>query len=313
MMITQLGSIFGDFQVASIISGKELSQQILSELQSEVFTIKKELNISPCLAVILVGDDPASRVYVANKRRTCEEIGIISKAYDLPASTSMKELLKIIHELNNSTDVHGILCQFPLPSGMSEQQAVMKIDPAKDVDGLHPLNVGLLATGQPKFVSCTPLGVLEILKRYKVETAGKQVVVLGRSNLVGRPLSTLLSQKEWDATVTICHSRTRDLESHVQRADIVIAAIGQPNFVTGEMLKKNAVVIDVGINRLPSSDPNKKGKLCGDVDFEAVSDKAKLITPVPGGVGPMTIAMLMKNTVLAARLQNCSQLIEKGF
>ena len=239
--------------MASIISGKELSQQILSELESEVFTIKKELNISPCLAVILVGDDPASGVYVANKRRTCEEIGIISKAHDLPASTSMNELLQIIHKLNNSADVHGILCQFPLPSGMSEQQAVMKIDPAKDVDGLHPLNVGLLATGHPKFVSCTPLGVLEILKRYKVETAGKQVVVLGRSNLVGRPLSTLLSQKEWDATVTICHSRTRDLESHVQRADIVIAAIGQPNFVTFEMLKKNAVVIDVGINRLPST------------------------------------------------------------
>ncbi|MGA0190634.1 MAG: bifunctional 5,10-methylenetetrahydrofolate dehydrogenase/5,10-methenyltetrahydrofolate cyclohydrolase, partial [bacterium] len=210
MMITQLGSIFGDFQVASIISGKELSQQILSELKSEVFTIKKELNISPCLAVILVGDDPASGVYVANKRRTCEEIGIISKAHDLPASTSMKELLKIIQELNNSADVHGILCQFPLPSGMNEQQAVLAIDPAKDVDGLHPLNVGLLASGQPKFISCTPLGVLEILKRYEIETVGKQVVVLGRSNLVGRPLATLLSQKGWDATVTICHSRTRN-------------------------------------------------------------------------------------------------------
>ncbi len=313
MMITQLGSIFGDFQVASIISGKELSQQILSELKSEVFTIKKELNISPCLAVILVGDDPASGVYVANKRRTCEEIGIISKAHDLPASTSMKELLKIIQELNNSADVHGILCQFPLPSGMNEQQAVLAIDPAKDVDGLHPLNVGLLASGQPKFISCTPLGVLEILKRYEIETVGKQVVVLGRSNLVGRPLATLLSQKGWDATVTICHSRTRNLQSHVQQADIVIAAIGQPNFVTGEMLKKNAVVIDVGINRLPSSDPNKKGKLCGDVDFEAAFDKASLITPVPGGVGPMTIAMLMRNTVLAARLQNTNQRIEQRF
>jgi methylenetetrahydrofolate dehydrogenase (NADP+)/methenyltetrahydrofolate cyclohydrolase len=225
----------------------------------------------------------------------------------------MNELLKIIHELNNSADVHGILCQFPLPSGMNEQQAVLAIDPAKDVDGLHPLNVGLLATGQPKFISCTPLGVLEILRRYEIETVGKQVVVLGRSNLVGRPLATLLSQKGWDATVTICHSRTRNLQSHVQQADIVIAAIGQPNFVTGEMLKKNAVVIDVGINRLPSSDPNKKGKLCGDVDFEAAFDKASLITPVPGGVGPMTIAMLMRNTVLAARLQNTNQPIEQRF
>lgn len=313
MMITQLGNIFGDSQVASIISGKELGQQILSELKSEVFAIKKELSISPCLAVILVGDDPASGVYVANKRRTCEEIGIISKAYDLPASTTMKELLKVIHELNNLAEVHGILCQFPLPGGMNEQEAVLAIDPAKDVDGLNPLNVGLLATGQPKFISCTPLGVLEILKRYEVETAGKQVVVLGRSNLVGRPLATLLSQKGWDATVTICHSRTRNLESHVQKADIVIAAIGQPNFVTGEMLKENAVVIDVGINRLPSFDTNKKGKLCGDVDFEAAFQKARLITPVPGGVGPMTIAMLMRNTILAARLQNRSQPIEQRF
>jgi len=313
MMITQLGNIFGDSQVASIISGKELGQQILSELKSEVFAIKKELNISPCLAVILVGDDPASGVYVANKRRTCEEIGIISKAYDLPASTTMKELLKVIHELNNLAEVHGILCQFPLPGGMNEQEAVLAIDPAKDVDGLNPLNVGLLATGQPKFISCTPLGVLEILKRYEVETVGKQVVVLGRSNLVGRPLATLLSQKGWDATVTICHSRTRNLESHVQQADIVIAAIGQPNFVTGEMLKENAVVIDVGINRLPSFDTNKKGKLCGDVDFEAAFQKARLITPVPGGVGPMTIAMLMRNTILAARLQNHSHPIEQKF
>ena len=187
---------------------------------------------------------------------------------------------------------------------MSEQQAVMKIDPAKDVDGLHPLNVGLLATGQPKFVSCTPLGVLEILKRYKVETAGKHAVVLGRSNLVGRPLSTLLSQKGWDATVTTCHSRTIDLESHVQRADIVIAAIGQPNFVTSEMLKKNAVVIDVGINRLPSSVSNKKGKLCGDVDFESAKEKASAITPVPGGVGPMTVCALIENTIIAAERIN---------
>jgi methylenetetrahydrofolate dehydrogenase (NADP+)/methenyltetrahydrofolate cyclohydrolase len=225
----------------------------------------------------------------------------------------MKELLKVIHELNNLAEVHGILCQFPLPGGMNEQEAVLAIDPAKDVDGLNPLNVGLLATGQPKFISCTPLGVLEILKRYEVETAGKQVVVLGRSNLVGRPLATLLSQKGWDATVTICHSRTRNLESHVQKADIVIAAIGQPNFVTGEMLKENAVVIDVGINRLPSFDTNKKGKLCGDVDFEAAFQKARLITPVPGGVGPMTIAMLMRNTILAARLQNRSQPIEQRF
>ena len=303
MMITQLGSIFGDFQVAFIISGKELSQQILSELKSEVFTIKKKLNVIPCLAVILVGDNPASGIYVANKRRTCKEIGILSKEYDLPASTSKKELLKVIHELNNSADVHGILCQFPLPSRVNEQEVILAINPAKDVDGLHPLNVGLLDTGQPKFISCTPLGVLEIFKRYEIETNGKQVVVLGRSNLVGRPLAMLLSQKGWDATVTICHSKTRNLESHVVQADIVIAAIGQPNFVSGKMLKKNVVVIDVGINRLPSIDPTKKGKLCGDVDFESASNEASFITPVPGGVGPMTIAMLMKNTILAARLQ----------
>ena len=289
--------------MASIISGKELSQKILSELKSEVLKLKKRLNIYPCLAVILVGDDQASRVYVANKRRTCEKIGILSKAYDLPSSTTMKQLLKIIHDLNNSPNIHGILCQLPLPNGLNEQKAILAINPSKDVDGLHPLNVGLLATAQPKFISCTPLGVLEILKRYKIEIIGKQVVVLGRSNLVGRPLATLLSQKGWDATVTICHSKTRNLENHIEQADIVVAAIGQPNFVSGEMLKKNVVVIDVGINRIPSSNPTKKGKLCGDVDFESASKVASFITPVPGGVGPMTIAMLMKNTILAAGLQ----------
>jgi methylenetetrahydrofolate dehydrogenase (NADP+)/methenyltetrahydrofolate cyclohydrolase len=303
MMLAQLGSNFGELQMPSIISGKELSEQILSELKFEILSIKNELKLNPCLAVILVGDNPASKVYVANKRRTCEEIGISSKSYELPASTTTEELLKLIFELNTSSSVHGILCQLPLPAQMNEQKVILAINPDKDVDGLHPLNVGLLSTGQPKFVSCTPLGVLEILKRYEIDTSGLQVVVLGRSNLVGRPLATLLSQKSWDATVTICHSRTKNLKAQVKRADVIIAAIGQPNFVTGDMLKEGVVVIDVGINRLPPSHQSKNGKLCGDVDFESAFHKASWITPVPGGVGPMTITMLMKNTILATRLQ----------
>lgn len=290
--------------MAQIISGKEISQQVLVDLCEEIEQLRVEEGIQPCLAVILVGNDPASEVYVRNKRRTCEEIRILSRAYDLPATTTQPELLQLVRELNDDPTVHGILCQFPLPTGLNEEEVIRSISPDKDVDGLHPLNAGYVAMGQPRFISCTPFGVLELLRRTRIETQGKNAVVIGRSNLVGRPMATLLSQKGWDATVTICHSRTQNLAETLRQADLIVAAIGRPNFVTGDMLKEGVVVIDVGMNRLPSTSPGSKGRLCGDVNYESAVAKASWITPVPGGVGPMTIAMLMKNTVLAARLQN---------
>jgi len=289
--------------VSELISGKIISAQINEELCLEVKQLKTK-GIEPCLAVVLVGEDPASEVYVRNKKRTSEEIGMRSIGHNLPDTTTQRELETLIQSLNADPAVHGILCQFPLPEGLDKTKVIQTIAPEKDVDGLHPLNAGLIAMGIPKFISCTPYGVLQMLKRSGISTSGKNAVVLGRSNLVGRPIATLLSSKGWDATVTVCHSRTSDMAEVTSQADILIAAIGIPEFVKGNMVKDGAVVIDVGIN--PIDDPNKaKGtRLVGDVAFEEVAAKASFITPVPGGVGPMTIAMLMVNTVNAARWQN---------
>ena len=289
--------------MSELISGKIISAQINEELCLEVKQLKTK-GIEPCLAVVLVGEDPASEVYVRNKKRTSEEIGMRSIGHNLPDTTTQRELETLIQSLNADPAVHGILCQFPLPEGLDEKKVIQTIAPEKDVDGLHPLNAGLIAMGIPKFISCTPYGVLQMLKRSGISTSGKNAVVLGRSNLVGRPIATLLSSKGWDATVTVCHSRTSDLAEVTSQADILIAAIGIPEFVKANMVKPGAIVIDVGINRI--DDPNKaKGtRLVGDVAFEEVAAKASFITPVPGGVGPMTIAMLMVNTVNAARWQN---------
>ena len=289
--------------MSELISGKIISAQINEELCLEVKQLKTK-GIEPCLAVVLVGEDPASEVYVRNKKRTSEEIGMRSIGHNLPDTTTQRELETLIQSLNADPAVHGILCQFPLPKGLDEKKVIQTIAPEKDVDGLHPLNAGLIAMGIPKFISCTPYGVLQMLKRSGISTSGKNAVVLGRSNLVGRPIATLLSSKGWDATVTVCHSRTSDMAEVTSQADILIAAIGIPEFVKANMVKPGAVVIDVGINRI--DDPNKaKGtRLVGDVAFEEVAAKSSFITPVPGGVGPMTIAMLMVNTVNAARWQN---------
>lgn len=289
--------------MSELISGKIISAQINEELCLEVKQLKTK-GIEPCLAVVLVGEDPASEVYVRNKKRTSEEIGMRSIGHNLPDTTTQRELETLIQSLNADPAVHGILCQFPLPEGLDEANVIQTIAPEKDVDGLHPLNAGLIAMGIPKFISCTPYGVLQMLKRSGISTSGKNAVVLGRSNLVGRPIATLLSSKGWDATVTVCHSRTSDMAEVTSQADILIAAIGIPEFVKANMVKPGAVVIDVGINRIYAPNKAKGTRLVGDVAFEEVAAKASFITPVPGGVGPMTIAMLMVNTVNAARWQN---------
>ena len=288
--------------MADIISGKTIRDQILEELRSEVEPLTNA-GTQPCLAVILVGSDPASQVYVGSKRRTSEQLGMRSLSHDLPATTTQEELEALIRQLNDDPTVHGILCQLPLPDELNEVRVIQTLSPDKDVDGLHPINAGLIAMGTPKFISCTPYGVLQLLKRSGVQTSGSHAVVLGRSNLFGRPMATLLSSKGWDATVTTCHSRTRDLPSVTSQADILIAAIGRPEFVTAEMVKPGAVVIDVGINRIEDASASKGSRLVGDVAYGPVSEIASAITPVPGGVGPMTIAMLMVNTVNSARWQ----------
>ena len=288
--------------MADIISGKTIRDQILEELRPEVERLTNA-GTQPCLAVILVGSDPASQVYVGSKRRTSEQLGMRSRSHDLPATTTQEELEALIRQLNDDPTVHGILCQLPLPDELNEVRVIQTLSPDKDVDGLHPINAGLIAMGTPKFISCTPYGVLQLLKRSGVQTSGSHAVVLGRSNLFGRPMATLLSSKGWDATVTTCHSRTRDLPSVTSQADILIAALGRPEFVTAEMVKPGAVVIDVGINRLEDASAPKGSRLVGDVAYGPVSEIASAITPVPGGVGPMTIAMLMVNTVNSARWQ----------
>lgn len=271
-----------------LLNGKAVSDQIKTELKEKVEQLK-ESGVVPTLAVVLVGDDAASHVYVKFKKKACEYIGIRSLSYELPSSTTEDEMLALVDELNNKEDVHGILVQLPLPKHISEEKVIMAIDPKKDVDGFHPVNVGNLSIGNPGFISCTPYGIIELLKRYEVPIEGKNCVIVGRSNIVGKPISMLLLRE--NGTVTICHSRTKDLKAVCKEADILVAAIGRPKMITAEYVKDDAIVIDVGINRL------ENGQLCGDVDFEDVKDIASYITPVPGGVGPMTIAMLMSNVV----------------
>lgn len=285
-----------------IIDGKKVASEILQELAKEVDSLKDRGTI-PGLAVVLVGNDPASEVYVRTKRKTCAELGIRSFSYDLPASATEKRLLNLIDRLNHDPAVHGILVQMPLPKHIDEKRVLEAILPEKDVDGFHPVNVGRLLNGESCFVSCTPAGCHALLLRYGFTPAGKHVVIVGRSNIVGKPLAALLMQKAEgaDATVTVCHSRTKNIASYTRTADILIAAMGVPEFITPRMVSEGAVVIDVGVNRIP--DPSRKSgyKLVGDVAFTGVAKKARAITPVPGGVGPMTIAMLMKNTVKAAK------------
>ncbi|MBR6095071.1 MAG: bifunctional methylenetetrahydrofolate dehydrogenase/methenyltetrahydrofolate cyclohydrolase FolD [Lachnospiraceae bacterium] len=271
-----------------IIDGKAISTQLKDELKERVSALKEQ-GKQPCLAVILVGEDPASTVYVGNKKKACEYIGIKSLSYELPESTTQEELLALIGKLNDDDSVNGILVQLPLPKHIDEDAVIQAISPKKDVDGFHPQSVGALCIGQPGFVSCTPAGIIELLKRSNIEIAGKECVVIGRSNIVGKPMSLLMLRE--NATVTICHSKTRDLKEVARRADILIVAIGKPKMITAEYVKEGAVVIDVGIHRLEGK------KLCGDVDFDDVAPHTSAITPVPGGVGPMTIAMLMKNCV----------------
>lgn len=280
--------------MAKLIDGKAISAQIKDECRERVAKMKAE-GIEVTLAVIQVGNDPASTVYVGNKKKACEYIGIRSLAYELPEETTERELLELIAQLNGREDVNGILVQLPLPGHIDEDKVLDAIDPGKDVDGFHPQNVGALCIGKPGFVSCTPAGIIQLLKRSGVEIAGKECVVIGRSNIVGKPMALLLLRE--NGTVTVTHSRTRDLKEVTKRADILIAAVGKPRMITADYVKEGAVVIDVGIHR------NENNKLCGDVDFESVEPLCSAITPVPGGVGPMTIAMLMNNCVESVALR----------
>ncbi len=280
--------------MSKIIDGKLVSAAVKKKVADGVAELRLK-GVSVGLAVILVGEDPASKIYVANKKKACEDLGIISQEYLLPANTTQEELLSLIETLNNEDSINGILCQLPLPKHLDEKTVINAIDPRKDVDAFHPSNVGKIMIGDYDFVPCTPAGVMELLRYYNIEAEGKTCVVIGRSNIVGKPMSMLLLHK--NGTVTTCHSRTKNLAEVCKEADILVAAVGKAKFVTADMVKEGAVVVDVGMNRFD-------GKLCGDVDFENVSEKASFITPVPGGVGPMTIAMLMQNTLTAAKKQN---------
>lgn len=273
----------------NIINGKEISASIRAEIKAET----EKMSVRPGLAVILVGSDPASQVYVRNKNKACEEVGFYSEMYTLPEETSMEDLLGLIDQLNHSPQIHGILVQLPLPKHLDEEKVILAISPEKDVDAFHPVNVGKIMIGNHSFLPCTPAGVMELLSRSGIDVSGKECVVIGRSNIVGKPQAMLLLHA--NGTVTVCHSRTKNLTEICARADILVSAIGKAKFVTPDMVKEGAVVIDVGINR------DENGKLCGDVDFENVAPKTSFITPVPGGVGPMTITMLMKNTLTAAK------------
>lgn len=284
---------------ARILDGQKLAEALRQETADAALQFSQTTGVRPQLAAIIVGNNPASEVYVRNKRRACEKAGFASALYRLPATANPDELLALLQQLNADREVHGILLQLPLPPGFDERTMLHAIDPRKDVDAFHPYNVGLLAEGFPRFLPCTPAGIQQLLLREQVPLAGADVVIVGRSNLVGKPLALMLGQKGHggDATVTLCHRRTRDVAGHLRRADILVAAIGQAQFVTREMVKPGAIVIDVGINRTGD------GKLVGDVDFAGVAAVAGAITPVPGGVGPMTITMLLANTLKAARLQ----------
>lgn len=280
--------------MATIIDGKRISAEIRAEIAEQTLAFKNERGYAPGLAVIIVGSDPASQVYVRNKKRACEEVGFYSESYELPEQTTQDELLSLIDTLNQKESIHGILVQLPLPKHLDETAVLLKIKPEKDVDAFHPYNVGKIMIGDYSFLPCTPAGVMALIERSGIEVAGKSCVVIGRSNIVGKPMAMLLLHA--NGTVTICHSRTKNLPQICREADILVAGVGRANFVTADMVKDGAVVIDVGINRLPN------GKLCGDVDFAEVEPKASYITPVPGGVGPMTITMLMQNTLTAARI-----------
>lgn len=283
--------------MAVIIDGNNIAQEIRQAVSKEALALKEETGVVPGLAVILVGEDPASKVYVARKAKACAEVGFLSREFKLPADTSETKLLSIIKELNADKLIHGILVQLPLPKQIHPDKIIAAIDPRKDVDGFHPYNMGELVAGNPLYIPCTPKGIMELISHTGIELAGKEAVVVGRSNNVGKPIALLLLAQ--NATVTICHSRTRNLSTVTGRADVLIAAVGKARMIKEDMVKEGAVVIDVGVNR------SENGKLTGDVAFEEVSSKASFITPVPGGVGPMTIAMLMKNTLEAAKMTCC--------
>ena len=280
---------------AQRIDGKTISDQIKEEAALEAQKLQRQ-GITPCLTVVLVGNDPASMVYVNNKKKACEKVGILSRSYELPEDTEEKDLLALVEQLNMDNSVHGVLIQLPLPPQIDEEKVILAVDPKKDVDCFHPLNVGLLHTGQKGFLPCTPAGVLELIERSGHTIEGKRCVVIGRSHNVGKPTAMLLLQK--NGTVTICHSKTKNLPEICKEADILVSAVGKLHTVTKDMVKEGAVVIDVGMNR------NENGKLCGDVDFDDVCEVAGAVSPVPGGVGLMTVAMLMKNCITAAKLQN---------
>lgn len=279
--------------MAQIIDGKEVSRHIRGQVAEGVAELKSGTGVTPGLAAVLIGENPASEIYVRNKRKACADAGIYSEEHKLPSGATEEELLSLVEKLNNDPKIHGILVQLPLPNHINETKVLRAVSPDKDVDGFHPCNVGLLVEGNPRFISCTPHGIIKMLEYYDIDIKGKEAVVVGRSNIVGKPVSLLLLHRH--ATVTICHSRTRNLGEVTGRADILVAAIGRANFITEDMVKEGAVVIDVGINR------NDEGKLTGDVDFERVREKASYITPVPGGVGPMTISMLLWNTLESAK------------
>ena len=279
-----------------IIDGKKVSAEVKEQVRQETLRLKEEHGVTPGLAVVIVGDDPASRVYVNNKKKACELVGFRSEEYALPASATQEELLDLVHKLNEKEDINGILVQLPLPKHLDDKAVIEAINPVKDVDAFHAVNVGKIMLGEYDFLPCTPAGVMEMLHSYNIPVEGRECVVIGRSNIVGKPMGMLLLHE--NGTVTICHSRTKNLKEVCARADILVAAVGIPKFVKADMVKEGAVVIDVGMDR------DENGRLCGDVDFENVKEKCSFITPVPGGVGPMTIATLMKNTIKACRLQN---------
>lgn len=287
-------------QMYKVISGKEVSQNVKMRVAEEVEELKKQ-GVEPCLAVILVGEDPASKVYVNNKKKACEFCGIRSLEYILPEDTKQEELNGLVKKLNADKSVNGILCQLPLPKHLDEKEVLNLISPEKDVDAFHPENVGHIMIGDFNFLPCTPAGIMEMLKSENISLDGKHCVIIGRSNIVGKPMAMLMLKE--NATVTVCHSHTQSLTEIVKQADVIVAAVGRPKFVTADMVKDGAVIIDVGINR------GEDGKLCGDVDFDACREKSSYITPVPGGVGPMTIATLMQNTITAAKIQNKDLLI----
>ena len=288
---------------AQIISGSEIAKEIRAELKQEIAELKEKHNLVPGLVTVLVGEDPASQVYVGQKEKTCQNLGVYSERHDLPADTSQEDLIKLIDRLNKDPKIHGILVQLPLPKHLNEEEVLYAIDPKKDVDGFHPVNVGRLMIGEPDYLPCTPHGIQQLLIRSGIPIEGAEVVVVGRSNIVGKPIANILLQKKEgaNATVTVCHTRTKDMAFHTKRADILIVAAGKAKAITADMVKEGVVVIDVGVNQIGMTEDGRR-ILSGDVDFDAVKEKAKAITPVPGGVGPMTITMLMMNTTRAAKL-----------